>query len=301
MIREGTKDEAKISGLVIESFTALHDEVVGIVRGHYDVKGTLIIDQRQRIKPDENGEFETEVPLMGEKTPIQITEIDDYGKVTQETMTLLGGSASSGDSPRGTFSLGLLYSIISYRESEVPDLDEQALTLKAGASRRFSKKWEASVGAYLTLLPLSQTETTGARFFGANLRLGFTPSLFHYSNTRLTLNGGLFYTTMLVAGNVYGFRNMAGPQIFPVLSHRFENRNQLSTYFKFSPVATAGSAFTPGNREIAAGGAYAWRLRNLKTIAFSIDLADLTLNVPQSGQTIEIRSRSVSAGITYGW
>lgn len=195
-------------------------------------------------------------------------------------------------------SLGLLYTIISYQEAGLPDLNETALTLKAGVSRSLSRSWEGTLGGYFTALPIKNDQSTAARFAGANLRVGFTPS--PTARTKLTIFGGAYYTTMFVSGDAFGFKNMSGPQIYPVLTHELSSQTQLSTYFKYSPVSKSFSEFSLGNREIAGGLAVTWKKQNSKTISLGVDLADIKLTVLQGVQSVAIHSQSVSGGVTFG-
>lgn len=88
---------------------------------HYKSDAPTLILGNKRIMPSSDGNFSVPVPLSGEKTEIEVMQIDDFGKVTREMFVFV---LTAGENERNLnskdptmLSLGLLYTVIAYQEA----------------------------------------------------------------------------------------------------------------------------------------------------------------------------------------
>lgn len=112
----------------------------------------------------------------------------------------------------------------------------------------------------LTALPL-QSNLTGisATVLRINGRLGWAVPL-PRNPFSLNLMAGVYSTNMFVTQNRFGFTNLIGPQIYPVLHWASYSENFVplivSLFFKFSPITDGRSPLSVSNREVSAGATF---------------------------------------------
>ena len=135
---------------------------------------------------------------------------------------------------------------------------------------------------------------SGLRFVGLNARAGYVlPGV--REPWRVTILGGLYYTTMFVPETNFGFVNLVGPQLFPVFRRAVKGGDSYSGYFKFSPLGK-NFAVNFSSREIAIGGAYNWNRGANGVVSATLDIAELDAVI--DGATIH--STSFTVGVGYG-
>lgn len=268
---------------------------------------TLIVGDKSLSTAEDLQRKKLNVILAGVKTQVNVVETDASGARHEdqlvfvypewEAWALEHGGASGAANPYRFFA-SLSPTFISYRESGLSDYRATTLTLKAGVTRRVASRWEASVSGYGNPVAISRSEDTQASFYGLNVRVGYRPSFGEWSRWHLTINAGYYFTTMVVTADRFGFKNMSGPQLFPVLVHALDNGNLLSAYAKFSPVSSSQSGFSFTNREAAVGIAHHWLQANNTSIIASIDISSIALSFANG---IVINSSSYSAGVGYAF
>jgi hypothetical protein len=231
------------------------------------------------ITLEQNGDFQLSLPLTGIDTRSSLFAVGIRGQTEVQEFVV-----------RYPY-----YSSISYRQTSAIDftLSELALTGKVGAEYPFSSRWSAGASAYITLLPITNPGNT-LRFLGVNLR-----GTYHFTTAEqpwaFSVGGGLYYTTTLVTGGSFGFFNLTGPQIFPVLRRNFNNGNYASGYLKYSMISYGSHLLSPSQYEAAGGASYGWRMSNGNHFSANLDIARLSLVIPEGNVT----STSVSLGIGY--
>jgi hypothetical protein len=97
----------------------------------------------------------------------------------------------------------------------------------------------------------------------------------------------------------FGFQNLMGPQLFPVVRYQLKNGNSISTYFKYSPVSSGGISLNnlSGSREIAAGLTFSQRLKNQHYLPISFDYSDLKSVIEDV--PVAVNSVNFSVGYTF--
>ena len=189
---------------------------------------------------------------------------------------------------------GLAVSIISYHEAVGQiDLAETVLTGKATLAYRFNPKWDSSLSAFATLLPIlsSPGSLPSSRFWGFNARAGYT--LPKPTRVVLTPSVGYYFMGMATGGN-YGFSSASGPQIFFVASAPATAKREMAAYFKFS-VLSNGFALSPGNSEAAVGGSYQLASISGHPLALTLDLSRMGFSTADG--TASFSSMTASVGV----
>ncbi len=244
------------------------------------------------------------LPISGESTPLRLTAVNIKGRVQKAKIDVQfkGWKEFLADFKDGRFkffplTVSIGPSLISYKETYAPDLSETALTAKL--SYLYPLAWppiELGLSAYLTIVPLTSNQSDAtARFLGVNLRAGYRIPLVHEPWV-LSLMAGVYYTTMFVTDDKFGFRNLMGPQFYPVVRRFFANGSSLGGYFKYSPVGDGAALSNLSDREIGAGISYGFGRRNGNPVSVAFDVANLGLVV--DGSTIS--STSYSLGVSMG-
>lgn len=178
------------------------------------------------------------------------------------------------------FSLGSNLTRASYIEKlqERPSSYQAILlTLKASASFKLLENFDLGIGGFYSALPLRKSTSATGHFLGLNFRGGFWIPLWKGA-WNLGVLGGYYFTTMMVNSFDFGYRDVGGPQLFPVLRRKFNNNSYVSFYFKYSPVSNRLQLLKLTSREIAGGMAYGFPN---SSISPTLDIAHLSLDLPQ--------------------
>ena len=253
------------------------------------------------------GKFLIELPISKDLIKANLMAVSSLGEQEKEVFGVYfknlkgyGKEAILKPTRRNFFSAGLSASLISYQETEVDDYSENALTAKLSYSYLLiPPAWDLAASCYFTLLPLRSSNGIIARFLGLNFRVGYILP-FIKSPWQMHVLAGMYYTTMFVTTNSFGFRNLAGPQFFPVITRAFKNGSSMTGYFKFSPISSGFAIRSFSNRELAFGLSYALALPNKHPLSFSLDVANVHFKLDRYlGITYD--SSSISFGAGYGF
>jgi hypothetical protein len=229
--------------------------------------------------------------------------IDKYGKYQRERVkfSILDEDESAPDAglakKRFSVSAGLAYSSVSYLETLNSSLQEQLVTGRVSfAYPLFDRRFELSASTFFTAFILNSTNPQSpARFLGINGRAGYV--LVRNSSWSAVLNLGVYFTTMMVPDQSYGFRNLMGPQLYPTLTRIF-GKSSVGLSLKFSPVSQGFSFLNLSNREIAIGGNYSYAATenmsfsgtfSWSQLKFYLDPVQVQLNTWSLGSEILLR------------
>ncbi len=250
---------------------------------------------RNRFKfLNKNGNNRGEIILT---SPVVLPMASPSPSASPEPTPLEASPSPTPPSKRILSSIGLGLTSISYNEEGVAPYSSLALTAKGSVRYVLvPSKWDLGLSGYLTAIQLSKTPDVGVRFFGLNARAAYvlTPDTTPW---RVSIAGGLYYLTMMVEGNAFGFKNLGGPQIYPEARWTFENGNALSLYAKYSPVANNFSLTSLSNREIATGIAFIHPLENGHSVSATFDYSNVELDI----NDVTISSHTLTFGIGYGF
>ncbi len=262
-----------------------------------------------KIPVNETGSFEFIVSLKGIETNGRLACVTDLGSVTIENVVVkfpglkrflfnyAAARVPRFDAHVGLGATSIIYSEITNGFST--DYKSLSATLTGGANYWVKPgRWSVSGAGYVTVTPITRSglgESSDVRFLGINLRAGWVVPRIRRPWS-FTLFGGGYYVTTIVTPRTFGFQNMAGPQLYPRLRYFRRNGDQVSTYVKFSPVAVSLSLLNFSNREMALGVSYVFAR---KAISINVDASDLGLKFiqPETGESFEMRTRTVSLGV----
>jgi hypothetical protein len=250
--------------------------------------------------------FSITVPILEKLQQVKLMSISPMGDVFMEKFFIefkdwglwekaRGKAASTKNS---SWNVAIGPSLVSYSETLEPTFTQWVLTLKGGYQYSLNPKWSFGVSGYSTALPLaSSVDGYTIRFLGINLRAGYAlPWL--ASPWSLSLMGGFYYTTTLgSAPTVFGFENMYGPQLYPVITRMMSKKSSMSFYFKYALVSGSMN-LTPQGSEMAAGATYAYQLRSGKWVSVGLDAARFSLNIDD---LFYVQSSSLSLGLGFKW
>lgn len=278
-----------------------------IVEGKFDRDGWNLISGSKWLVDSgaKKSLFRYEVPVKGATSTINLVAIGPMGEIEKEAVVVEisdreGAEVSSRQEPprRFNFNSSLGYTNLAYSETDIESYSMHGLTAKLGVQYLLAPPaWDLGFSAYGTVTPLSDNQAdVDARFFGVNLRVGYSLP-FVPEPWKVSLMAGSYYTTMLVTDRAFGFKNMAGPQVFPVVRRAFAGGSSVSSYFKFSPIMNGLSILAFDHREIAGGLGYVRPLKNGHPLIFGLDAADLKLALGE----VTIHSRSLSFSVGYGF
>lgn len=317
---EGT-DEVRGLGITADSARLDPERKRVRISGKFERKDwTLVMGNSVLVGSDATSpDFVLEVPMTDKETSLLFMAVDPNGETEMAHYRVFSPSAPApvpSPAPSLTpapdasrqdqmpWSVGLSFTRINYEQLATFELSEWALTLRAGYTHVFSsKKWELGISGFGTLLPFGVSAPASfvepsLRFIGINARMGYR--LRWGDGWNAALLGGIYYTTTSYGGNrPFGFRNLAGPQVFPVISKLVgaTKTSALGGYLKFSPVAENLNLLTLANRELALGMFWRRTLGNGHPFSYSLDWSTLALD---NGVTA-ISVNTISVGATYGF
>lgn len=198
--------------------------------------------------------------------------------------------------PGFTASLG--FTRVDYLETGAAEYQAVMITPKINYKKPLSTRWDLGANAFFTAAPITKNQNVVTlRFFGANVRAGYQIESVPRP-WRLSLMGGLYYTTTFETNNSVGFKDMAGPQIFPVLSREFRRGESGFAYLKYAPMLD-GAAVTFRGREYAAGLGYSIQSERIKRpVSVTLDYSQLRLNFEN---LLLIRSQTLTLGVGTTW
>lgn len=194
------------------------------------------------------------------------------------------------------FSVGAAFSVLTYSETALTPGTLLAATAKLNAGYTFPFGLVLGGNAFGTtaVTPVSGLEGMSLRFLGANGRVGWSFNL-PFLQSWIAVLGGVYFTTTFSEGNSLGFRNMTGPQLYPVFQIQPLPGHSFTTYAKYSPIWTGGG-FAFDSFEIAAGVNYRpTRFLQGRTSA-SFDYSYLSLNILQ---ILKIEVMSFNTGLNF--
>lgn len=273
------------------------------VKGKFERKDARLIylsDAGQKVQKP--GEFVVEVPVTSNATRFRMVAVSPDGKTEMETFEIVYPGWTSlqakNNEPqpdkRWYFSPSLGVSSISFEQTRLAKISLISATVKLGVTYLLKPGvWDLGFASFFNAQQLSSNYAASSiRFFGANLRLGYTLP-FVRGDWRLNLMGGIYYTTMMVSTGNFGYRNQLGPQFFPVLTRFLKSGDSVALYAKYSPI---GSPLKMSNRELAGGLSYRSLLKNKNSLIYGVDVSQLNFTATSGAMKIFTFSGSVGYG-----
>jgi hypothetical protein len=249
--------------------------------------------------------FSIEVVLTSQRTSVPFIAVDPYGHVQKETIYLRcpqfeGRVTAAAEVPSLGSRFGIAVGLVhfSYSQTALTPFDETALSLKGSYQHPLSQSWDLGFNAYTDVISLSSSQPgISASYFGMNARVGYALPI-HSSKWSVSVAGGFYYTTMFTSGLAFGFRNLFGPQLFPITRYALSTRDTLSLYYKYSPISP-NFALSFSSHEQAAGLIWTHALPKRKTTSITLDFIQDSVNLATAG--LQSNTNSVNLGFGYGF
>jgi hypothetical protein len=263
------------------------DKSYAVIEGTYPVKDSILLANSFPVKITDNGEFTIAAPLTGNFTMLSLKTVDVLGAVSTQRVYI---QKLEREKPFERIRVGvqLGVSTISFTETGLDNINEISLVTKADLTYTLSPHYsDIGINAYYTALILTKNNETSLQFVGANLR--YARTIFGAKTPwQVRLMGGWYFTSTLVDNDAYGYKNVSGPMIFPVLRHTIDQDKSWFIYGKYSPVSSGFSfSLATGSSEIAGGGGYTWTIGKSTLASVTLDASKLSLVDTQSGLSVE--------------
>lgn len=305
------------------------DRVVVLLQGRFPrgKEGYILTCQSSSVCPHtkievrpSDGAFQFYVVMRNTLTEVRLASIDPTGKpeYARYVFKIYGGWVPPNHTrvvevtdrpPSGSMFIGVSVAPITYRETNTSanfdsvNLSEIAITANLGYAFRIgdtrTTRWSGQFLTYITALPVAATYDPPIRFLGLNARLGYD-FMAPGQPWVLSLFAGYYYLGTFVAGSVYGYSQLTGPQIYPAITRNFDRFKSMRMYVKYSPVNGDGGLFAPANRELAIGMSYRTTLGEKRfPISFNFDISDMTATSTAFDNTASFASRVYNFGIGF--
>ncbi len=269
------------------------------INGSFSQEDWSLISGKTKLKTNKEGKFKMRLKLTGPQKTVVLAAVAPDGTVKTEAIKIYYPDWKQKRVPRWSLSAGMGVSYLNYSETGTSDirstnLTEIGLTGKISYQYRIAPPlWDLGLSMFGTLFaPIASinqedadpSQSGSVRFLGINARIGYVvPAV--KEPWRVILMGGFYYTSMYPsvngALNQFGFKNMMGPQFFPVIRRALENGDSVSAYLKYSPVSSGGIALNNfgSSREIAIGSTYSLKLNNGHYLPISLDISNLKTDI----------------------
>lgn len=250
------------------------------------------------LLPD--GSFILKVPVNSDQVQFSFQFTDLQGRSEQETYSLvfekgpnwksfMEALKQDNVSNPWTFIPGFGFTYATYKQPNLR-ITEWLFALKGAATYQFSDKWLVLGQMFYTIHPLEPIQTQQILFFGSNIDLRYTVT-FPNTDFEVFLMGGWYYNTTVSIPAEIGYRDVYGPQIFPVIRKSIFGHN-LSLFFKFSPVMDKNLFYSLASAEIVVGAAFDVS----KTISITSSMTHLNLNMENDAK---VQSTYYTLGMNY--
>ena len=194
-----------------------------------------------------------------------------------------------------TPALGVSY--LRYSETLSSDFTEIATTAKVSVRYSLRPNWSLNFSGYGTVYPLSTNRAgVSARYFGAGLTTGYALP-WPKSPFSLSIAAGGYFTTMLVSGGTFGYKNLIAPNLMVFCHQALKRGFRLTEYLKFAPILNATEFDPRSNQELAAGLSLRIPWKNFRDVAVAADFSRIGFLI----ETIQIvqTSTSLSMGVVF--
>ncbi|MCC7441417.1 MAG: hypothetical protein IT285_07280 [Bdellovibrionales bacterium] len=250
----------------------------------------------ESILVGEDKRFEVELDYSGpqsERIPGRVVATDPSGKLFRDNFFIL---RSQPQPPRIGFTPSLGLGAVRYTQAGKVSINLAALNFKLSFDRRVFSRWIAGANAFVTAVTFSERPES-VRFFGMNVRGGYefpgAPGAW-----RFRLLAGMYYTTMWVSPERFGYAQVMGPQLYPAVVRELSGSRSITAYLKYSPISVGVLKFSFDGAEFATGLSYSFaRWKERWPIAVFADFASFRMDLGASS----IRSTSFGLGCGVGF
>ncbi len=187
---------------------------------------------------------------------------------------------------------------VSYQQTNLNHLNEKMFTMDVTYQHTFTKEWAIMAQSFIDVagdIPFSTNQNEMyARYWHGNFDEIYALPL-NSNKWSIGVAAGLYYMTMLPSGLNFGYGDLWGPEIYPIFSYSFDNKNAFNFYFKYAPNM---SKFSPNftNYESAAGIKWVRLYNNKRLISIGIEMLQDVFKIGD----LSSESNAVNFGISMG-
>ncbi len=242
------------------------------------------------------------LPLAYADIPFKVTlshsRVENYVIAMKFDKKLISAAIEAKTKKQGMWRFGLEARSVAYSQTNMSNLNETMLAAQISYERQFTKRWSFRTQSFIDIArdtPFTTTQSdVSARFWGLNSDFIYFVPL-RSPKWSLGVAGGFYYMTMFPSGQSFGFGNMWGPELFPILRYSRSSKNIFDFYFRYAP---AGSQITTNfmSHESAVGGTWQKLYNKDRSISLNVEfLQDEFIN-----GDVSTKSNAINFGVSYG-
>ena len=196
------------------------------------------------------------------------------------------------------WNFGLEIRSVNYSQTNLNNLNETMLAPVISYQEQFAKRWSFQAESFIDAVrdvPFATNQNNDmARFWDSNADIIYSIPL-RSPNWSIGIAGGFYYMTTFSSGESFGFTNLWGPEIYPIVRFVPNNKNTFEFYFKYAPVLSQ-MPFNFSNNESNAGIEWTKITRAKRSVSFKVELLQDSL---AQGSSFT-KSTAVNLGILFG-
>ena len=292
--KPGTKIELQKDAVSIESQTKVHD-----------LTKSEMNPTPKEISVGSNGRFKMllTLPFTHVQIPFKATAADEKNQYYILTMLIrknrppiLVGKTHKSEEAQWQF--GLEGRSVTFSQTNLNNLNETMLAVDISYERTFAKRWSVVAQSFIDIAgnaPFSTGQELPSHYWHLNSDLVYHLPI-RLPKWRIGIAGGFYYMTMFSSGTKFGYSDLWGPELYPIVTYSLNPKNALSFYLKYSPNA---SNFSPNfnNHEAATGAEWTKLYQNKRSITFKVEFLQDAFS--QSG--LSTQSNAINFGVLFGW
>lgn len=155
--------------------------------------------------------------------------------------------------------------------------------------------WHVDFEIKYGLLDLAnEIENSQAQLLDIDLRLGRSLPLFS-EPWRLTLFAGAFYSQMFVKDQLYGYKGVYYPQLYPELRRLFRSGSSLSVYLKYMPTGQQFLSASSGEQAFTFGAQYNFEFQGAN-LFLNVNHGNLKFTSGTGNTPVEVIQQNIAVG-----
>jgi hypothetical protein len=261
----------------------------------------------------EQGLFTLRLPVNFERTVISFRAVDATGKEENQPVVLnfarirkTAFSPWAGTKP--TLEVGAMSFnyIEKYLKNPLSFNQSEILPTFKGSYNFVRKRWNMGFSGLLATVPLTNniTSSGNSSLLSLEAKAGYIfPK--ELKSWRLNVSLGLYFTTMFVDTNYFGYKGAIGPQLGAQFQQILWGSNTGYVYLKLTPMPASGISFNLTNREYDIGLGLVRPLSNQHPLTINFELADFLATVGANYNNIRdthtLHSTSLGLSLGYGF
>ena len=250
----------------------------------------------EQITVGKDGRFKILLTLPFKHVEIPFTATASQSPARHYIVAVLVKKFAFKQSSRWNF--GVQTRSVSYSQTNTSNLNENMLAATVSYRLMLSKHWSVKADTFMDLAgttPFSTNQNEmSARFWGLNSDLVYLIPM-RSQKWSLGIAGGLYYSTMFPSGQNFGYYNLWGPELYPIIKENLNNNNSLDYYFKYAP-AGAQLPASFNSHEFTAGATWTRFYSDKRSLSLSLDFVQDEF----IQNNFTAKANAINFGVSYG-